>query len=189
MENSVPQPLKPEAGLFLRIWRMIWIRSFFIFCLGFLAGYGILIALHSSGKSPETGIPVKQAQAAGTPAAEVMQDANALHFDSPLAKGACKVRYSAKTVEISVELTSLYPVKSVIEFDVNNFIVLEVRNVNVNDQSTTLTASNLVQFNSVGDNKYLVVLSNENALPNKIDFTLTQNEVTIYQNSVEVNND
>jgi hypothetical protein len=116
-----------------------------------------------------------------------MKMADVLQYESPLAKAICNVRYSTKIVEIRVELSSLNPVKATIEFDFNNFEVLNVQNVMVNDQSTALAASNYIQISNVGDNKFIIQLYNKNSLPHYIDFRIYQNESPIYQNSVQVN--
>ena len=189
METNAPQPKQPKIKVVRTLRTRSWVRILIIFLLGFLAGYILFVMSHKETETIQSPLPVKQESAKKIQKADSLQLAGQLHYESPLAKGVCNVRYTAKTVEVTVELSSLYPVKSVIAFDVNNFVVLNLRNVNVNDQSTTMTAGNFVQFNSVGDNKYIIELSNENMLPNKIKFTLAQNDVTIYQNVVEVNNE
>jgi hypothetical protein len=116
-----------------------------------------------------------------------MKTADVLQYESPLAKAVCNVRYSTKIVELRVDLFSLYPVKSTIEFDYNNFYVLNVQNVSVNEQSNAMTAANFIQINNVGENKFIIQLYNKNSLAHNIDFKIYQNDSPIYQNSIQVN--
>ena len=177
----------PEVNAIRTKWPLIWIRLTIVFILGFLTGFILFTSVRGCKKNPEVQITGKQVAAAVLPPGDSLVAAEPLHYDSPLAKATCKVRYSEKIVEVRIDLSSLYPVKSLLEFDVNNFSVLTVRHVSVNDQSNTMTAANYIQFNSVGDNKYTILLSNNNNLPHKFDFTISQNDVKIYQNFVEVN--
>ena len=166
---------------------MTWFKLCLVFLTGFLAGLLIFSLVKKGDEEPGIHLPDKQEISAGVPFHDSLTEAGLLHYDTPLAKAAIKVLYSSKVAEIRIDLSSLYPVKSLVEFDVNNLSVLNLQHTNVNDQSTSMTAANFVQFNSVGDNKYIILLSNKNALPHKVDFTLSQNDVTIYQNSLEIN--
>jgi len=187
MEAHAHQPEKLEVKAVRSIWSMLWVRLCIVFLLGCLAGFVIFTSFSGRKDDAKAPIPEKQAALAGLQPADSLLATDALHYDSPLTKASCKVRYSTKIVEIRVELSSLYPVKSLVEFDVNNLVILNVQDISVNDQSTSIIAANSVQFNSVGDNKYVIILSNKNALPHRIDFKLTQNELPVYQNSVEIN--
>ena len=189
MEANVLPPENLEIKTVRNIWSMQWLKLCLFFFIGFLAGFIIFSSSNGIKKTAKTPIPDKQETVTGSEQIDSLQLADALHYDSPLVKAACKVRYSAKIVEISVDLTSLYPVKSLVEFDVNNLNILNIRHVSVNDQSTIMAAANFVQFNSVGDNKFIILLSNRNMLPHQIDFAISQNDLLIYQNSVSINKD
>ncbi len=115
--------------------------------------------------------------------------ADVLQYDSPVATAIIKVRYSTTMVEITAELTSNEPVKCNFLFDYNNFAVLNIQNSNVNNQTTAMAAGNFIQINNMGENKFLIYLSNKNALQNNIDFKIMLNDSPIFQNSVQVNKD
>ncbi|MEI6681406.1 MAG: hypothetical protein WCO44_02200 [Bacteroidota bacterium] len=166
---------------------MTWFKLCLFFLGGFLAGFILFRLLGKGNEDPAIHLPDKQELSAGVPLHDSLTVADLLRYDTPLAKATIKVLYSPKVAEIRIDLSSLYPVKSLVEFDVNSLSLLNLQHTSVNDQSTSMTSANFVQFNSVGDNKYIILLSNKNALPHKVDFTISQNDVTIYHNSVEIN--
>ncbi|GEM_PF-2729932 len=187
MESGSPKPARQAARAGGSILSAAWFRFILFFLVGVLAGFLIPRVLPGN---KEASLPVSVApkeSATVSKPADTLGAPGVMRYDNPLVRAACKVRYSSKIVEISVDLSSLYPVKSVLDFDVNNFTILEVRHVSVNDQSTSMTASGSVQFNSVGDNHYMVLLVNMNNLPHKIDFILSQNDVTLYQKAAGIN--
>jgi len=189
METHVHQPEKLEIKIVRPFWSRLWVRLCIIFLLGFFAG-SLFFNLFKKDKQDLNVLNSDQpAAATGLQPSDTIRIAEPLHYDSPMTKAVYKVRYSPKIVEIRVELSSLYPVRSMIEFDVNNMVVLDVQHISVNDQSASLVAANFIQFNSVGDNKYTILMSNKNSLPHAIDFSLFQNEVAIFRNPVRINND
>jgi hypothetical protein len=165
----------------------LWIRLSLLFLLGFIAGVIVTGTMKCSRKDapgPGSGKkdaenPVSREDALGRP--------ETVRYETPLVKAVYTVRYSPETIEIQVEFSSLYPMKSLVEFDVNNMVIQEIGHLEVNDQSTDMSASGFIQFNCVGNNKYLIRLSNENDLPHKIDFSLLQNDIALYRHSVRIN--
>jgi hypothetical protein len=189
METHVHQPEKFEVKIVRPFWSRLWVRLCIIFFLGFLAGSLVFNSFKKDKQDNKVLNSDQPGAVAGLQTADTIRIAEPLHYDSPMTKAVYKVRYSPKIVEIRVELSSLYPVKSMIEFDVNNLVILDVQHITVNDQSGSVIAANFIQFNSVGDNKYTILLSNKNSLPHAIDFSLFQNEVAIFRNPVRINND
>ena len=187
MEMHFHQQEKPEIRAVRSIWSMTWVRLLFIFFLGIVTGFLIFAALKQSEKVSTAETKESNGLSAVIQPDDSLSAPEILRYDTPLARATCKVRYSLKNVEIRVELSSLYPVKSLIEFDVNCLSILDVRHASVNDASTSMIASNFIQFNNVGDNIYILHFSNKNSLPHKIDFTVSQNDLTIYKNSVMIN--
>lgn len=116
-----------------------------------------------------------------------MKQADNIFFDNNMVRASFNVRYSTGVVEARITFSSLYPIKGLIEFDFNNFQVLNVNNVSVNDQSNIIAAPNYIQINNVGDNQYIVQLLNKNNLQHQVGFKILQNDVPIYQNAVVVN--
>ncbi len=178
---------KPEILVVRSIWKSPAVRYGFVYTLGIFTGLLILVLIQSSLSPEEPVVSEMKGTLYDSRSFDNMKTADVLQFESPLAKGICNVRYSTKIVEVRIELSSLYPVKAILDFDVNNFTVLNVQNVQVNDQSNALAASNFIQINNVGDNKYIVQLYNKNSLPHQIDFKIFQNDSPVYQNSVQVN--
>ncbi len=187
MEAHIHHPEQLEVKVVRKVWKMTWFKFCLVFLFGILAGFILFNLVKKGDEVPGIHLPDKQEISAGVPLHDSLTVAGHLHYDTPLAKATVKVLYSPKVAEIRIDLSSLYPVKSLVEFDVNSLSLLNLQHTSVNDQSTSMTAANFVQFNSIGDNKYIILLSNKNALPHKVDFTLSQNDVTIYHNSVEIN--
>jgi hypothetical protein len=186
--ESYKQPPKKEE---IRVVQSFWSRSFvklgFTFAMGAFVGFLIFSLLNVDLIGTDNAAPEMKGTLYDTRSFDNMKTADVLQYESPLAKAVCNVRYSSKVVELRIDLSSLYPVKSTLEFDFNNFEVLNLQNVQVNDQSTAMAAANFVQINNVGDNKFIVQLYNKNSLPHQIDFKIYQNDAPIYQNSVQVN--
>ena len=180
-------PEQLEIKVVRRFWSRPWIKISFIFFLGLFAGL-LLFGIFRIG-SNEIKVPDLEMKGFFFDSLSFnnLKVADELQYTSPLTKAVCKVRCSARIVEIQVNLSSLYPVKSTIEFDLNNFEILNIMQISVNDQSTTMATANFVQINSIGDNKYIIHLNNKNNLPHHIDFKVYQNDALIYQNSVKVN--
>ncbi|MBL7138023.1 MAG: hypothetical protein ISS17_04545 [Bacteroidales bacterium] len=164
-----------------------WIRYSFFFLAGVVIGI-LLIKLIDSGK---TNLFVSDEIVRGTvynsSSFEKMKPADVIYVDNPALKTAIEVRYSTQVVEARLDISTLYPVKLMVEYGYNNFRVLNIQNLTVNDQSTTLSSSNFIQINNVGDNKYIIQWLNRNRLPHQISFKFYQNDRMIYSNSVTVN--
>ncbi len=182
---------KPAKKTEILIARSFWSRPVvkfgFAFILGVFVGFVMLSFLNADFKGTNAPADEMKGTFYDSRSFDNMKTADVLQYESPLAKAMCNVRYSTKIVEVRVDLSSLYPVKSTLEFDYNNFTVLNVQNVSVNDQSTAMAAGNFIQINNVGDNKFIFQLYNKNSLPHNIDFKIYQNDSPIYQNSVQVN--
>ncbi|MCK9421721.1 MAG: hypothetical protein M0Q38_03915 [Bacteroidales bacterium] len=187
MEAYTQKEKKPEIKVVRSIWIRPAFRLGFVFVLGVFVGFMIFAFFKADFRGAKEATPEMKGTLYNSSSFDDMKTADVLQYDSPLAKAICNVRYSTKIVEIRVELSSLYPVRSTLEFDFNNFEVLNVQNVSVNDQTTAMAASNFIQFNNVGDNKFIIQLYNKNKLPHYIEFKIYQNDTPIYQNSVQVN--
>jgi hypothetical protein len=190
METNTPQPENIELKPIRPFLSRPWVRFLVIFSAGFLAALILFTALkrHDRGTTGATG--VNEGTVVEKPApTDTLTALEPLKYDTPLARVLCSVSYSVKAVEIRVDLSSLYPVKMLVEFDVNNLGVISLENVRVNDQSSTLVSAGVVQFSSVGDNRYLIRLSNHNNLPHQVGFRLTQNDLTLFQKELMINTD
>jgi len=169
------------------IWQRPVVKFGFAFVLGIFIGFLLFSFLKDGFSAGEDKTKEMKGTLYDSRSYDNMTIADNLIYDNPLAKAICAVRYSTKIVEIRLDLSSLYPVKATLQFDFNNFEVLNVQNVLVNDQSTSMAAANYIQINNVGDNKFIIQLYNKNSLQNNIDFKIFQNDMPIYQNSVAVN--
>ena len=187
MEPYKQPPKKEGISIVHSFWSRSLVRLSFTFVMGIFAGF--LIFSFIKADFSESGAPVSGMKGTfyNSSSFDNMKTADVLQYESSVAKGVCNVRYSTKIVEVRVDLSSISPVKSTIEFDYNSFSVLNVQNVSVNDQSTAMAAGNFIQINSVGDNSYIIQLYNKNSLPHNIGFKIFQNDSPIYQNIVQVN--
>jgi len=57
----------------------------------------------------------------------------------------------------------------------------------MNAQTSAMSSYNYIQINNVGQNQFVVLLYNKNSLPNKVNFSIFQNEIPLYANSVVIN--
>lgn len=187
MDTYQPTEKKPEIRVIQSFWKRPVVKFSFVYVFGILTGLLILLIIQPNFYESNKVVSEMKGTLYDSRSFNEMKTADVLQYESPLAKAICNIRYSSKIVEVRIELSSLYPVKSTLEFDLNNFEVLNVQNVQVNDQSTAMAAANFIQINNVGDNKYIVQLYNKNSLPHQIDFKIYQNETPIYQNSAQVN--
>ena len=187
METYKQPPGKDEIIIVRNFWSRPAFRFGFTFVLGIFTGFMIFSFLKFDFKGSNSPTTEMKGTFYDSRSFDNMKTADVLQYESPLAKAMYNVRYSPKIVEVRVDLSSLYPVKSTIEFDYNDFTVLNVQNVSVNDQSTAMAASNFIQINNVGDNKFIIQLYNKNSLSHYISFKIYQNDSPIYQNSVQVN--
>jgi len=187
METYAPKEPKAEIKVVRSFWTMPAFRFGFVFILGIFAGFVLFTVLKADFSGAKKASPEMKGTLFNSNSFDEMKTADVLQYESPLAKAICNVRYSTRIVEIRVDLSSLYPVRSTLEFDFNNFEVLNIQNVSVNDQTTAMAASNFIQINNVGDNKFIIQLYNKNKLPHYIDFKIYQNDSPVYQNSVQVN--
>jgi len=187
MEKYVKQEPRPEIKLTRGFWRRPAIRFSFVFLLGVFAGFLIFSFLKVDFLGSKVSTDEMKGTLYDSRSYDNMKVADNLLYDSPLARAVFSVRYSTKIVELRIDLSSLYPIKTTVEFDFNNFECLNVQNVNVNNQTTCSAAANFVQINNVGDNKFIIQLYNKNSLQHNIDFKVYQNDMPLYQNSVIVN--
>ena len=164
-----------------------WVRFSFFFLIGGCFGAILTLLINTPEEYNFTSNEDVRGTVYNSSSFEKMKPADAIFFDNPVVKAAINVRYSTQLVEARLDLSSLYPVKLVVEFGYNDFRVLNVQNITVNDKSTTQSASNYVQIDNVGDNKYIIQLLNRNRLPHQITFKFYQNDMQVYSNSVIVN--
>jgi uncharacterized membrane-anchored protein YhcB (DUF1043 family) len=184
--QSQTQP-KPEPIIRTYFWNRLPFRFAMVFIAGIFLGFLIFTFFMPGFRSK----PASEARMKGTMydsrSFDQMKQADNVFFDNSMVKASFNVRYSTGVVEARITLSSLYPVKGVIEFDFNNFQVLNVNNINVNDQSNIIAAPNYIQINNVGDNQYIVQLINKNRLQHQVGIKILQNDVPIYQNAIVVN--
>lgn len=187
METYKQPPKKDYVRVVPGFWRKPAIRLGFAFTIGIFAGFMIFsFMMVDSGDSSPSADDLK-GTIYNSRSSDNMKTGDVIQYTSPEVTVMCNVRYSTKIIEMKVELSSKDLVKSTITFDYNNFAVLNVQNISVNDQSSAITAGNFVQLNNTGDNVFIIQLSNKNSLPNNLDFKIYQNDSPIYQNSVQVN--
>ncbi|TSA28323.1 MAG: hypothetical protein D4R67_04050 [Bacteroidetes bacterium] len=164
-----------------------WARYSFFFLVGVVAGI-VLMYLAGNTKSSQF---LSDEDARGTiynsSSFDKMKPADVIYVDNPTLKTAINVRYSTQVVEARMDLSTLFPVKVMVEFSYNDFRVLNLQNLTGNDQSTTLSASNYIQIENVGDNKYIIQWLNRNSLPHQISFRFYQNDMVVYSNAITVN--
>ncbi|NQV02402.1 MAG: hypothetical protein HQ542_07140 [Bacteroidia bacterium] len=164
-----------------------WVRYSFFLLIGIIIGI-LIIKVFDNGKS---NLPFSTDDVRGTvynsSSFEKMKPADVIFVDNPALKTAIEVRYSSQVVEARLDISTLYPVRMTVEFGYNDFRVLNLQNLTVNDQSTTLSSANAIQINNVGDNKYIIQWLNRNSLPHKILFKFYQNDMVIYSQAVTVN--
>jgi hypothetical protein len=187
MEQYKQKEPGKELKISTPLWRRPALRIAFVFVIGVFTGFLLFTFLKVDLSGSKVPTPEMKGTLYDTRSFDNMKVADNILFDTPLAKAVFAVRYSTRIVEIRIDLSSLYPVKTVIQFDYNNFECLNVQNVTVNDQTFCTSSFNFVQINNVGDNKFIVQLYNKNNLQHNIDFTIFQNDMPIYQNSVSVN--
>jgi hypothetical protein len=187
MEKYKQKETGKELKLSTPLWRRPAFRISLVFVLGVFTGFLLFTFLKVDLSGSKVPTPEMKGTLYDTRSFDNMKVADNILFDTPLAKAVFAVRYSTRIVEIRIDLSSLYPVKTVIQFDYNNFECLNVQNVTVNDQTSCSSSFNFVQINNVGDNKFIIQLYNKNNLQHNIDFTILQNDMPIYQNSVAVN--
>jgi hypothetical protein len=186
--ETYKQPPKKDGIVIVRsFWSRPAVRIGFTFVLGIFTGFMIFSFMQAGFRGSDAPESEMKGTMYNPGSFENMKTADVLQYESSVAKALCNVRYSDQIVELRVELSSTSPVKSTIGFDYSSFRVVNVQNVSVNDQSTAMAGSNMVQINSVGDNSFIIQLYNKNKLPHNIDFTIYQNDSPVYQNSVQVN--
>ena len=187
MENFIPTEKLSISERMSRIFFSPRFKIGFAFVLGIFLGI-FVISLLGQAKS---GKKLKQQDIAGTMwdtrSYDEMKTADNILYESPMAKATFNVKYSSKVVEMHIDLYSLYPVKLAINFDPNAFMTFNVQNMNMNAQTSAMSSYNYIQINNVGQNQFVVLLYNKNSLPNKVNFSIFQNEIPLYANSVVIN--
>ncbi len=187
METYKQPPPKEGFIIVKSFWSRPAVRFGFTFVAGIFVGFMIFSFL----KADFIGSGAPQAEMKGTMynsgSFDNMKTADVVQYETPAVKALFNVRYSSQIVEVRVDLSSDDFLKATIEFDYNNFVVLNVQNVSVNAQSAAIAAGNFIQMNNVGDNKYIFQLLNKNSLSHNLNVKIYQNNSPIYQNSIQVN--
>jgi len=187
MEGYKQPPPKDDIRVSKPLLSLPVVRFGFTFLLGAFVGFAIFSFL----RPDNAGMPLQSDALKGTfydtKSAGSIRSADVLQYDGPVANALIRTRYNSKMVEITAELKSATQVKCSIQFSYNNFEVLNLQNISVNDLSSAFAGGNSVMITNVGENKFVIYLSNKNSLPNNIDVKLIQNDVPIYQNSLLVN--
>jgi hypothetical protein len=187
MDSYKQPPRKDEITIKRGFWTKPAVKIGFAFVIGVFAGFMIFSFLVVDFKGDQESASELKGTLYNSGSYDNMKTADVLQYEGPVAKAICNVRYSSRIVEVRVELSSVAPVKTTIDFEYNNFTLLNTQNVSVNDQSSAMAAGNFIQINNVGDNKFIFQLLNKNSLPHNIGFTIYQNDSPIFQNSVQVN--
>lgn len=187
MEKQVSTEKRPFSEQLQRMFFSPRFKIGFAFVLGIFLGI-LTFSVLNQGIS---GKKLKQQDIAGTMwdtrSYDEMKTADNLLYESPMAKAAFHVKYSTRVVEMHIDLNSLYPVKLAVNFDPNAFMTFNVQNMNVNVETTAVSSYSYVEINNVGTNQFVVLLYNKNNLPNRINFTIYQNEIALYTNAVTIN--
>lgn len=133
-----------------------WARFTFFFLAGMIAGMA-LILLTDRGKENQ---PFSDKEVRGTvynsSSFDKMKSADVIYPGNPGLKTAIDVKYSTQLVEARIDISTPNPVKLAVAFGPNDFRVLNVQNLSVNDQSTVLSSANFIQIENLGDNKYII---------------------------------
>lgn len=187
METYKQPPEKAGLLIVQNFWSRPVVRFGFSFILGVFVGIMIFSFLKVNFKRDDAPTGEMKGTFYDSRSFENMKVADVLQYVDPQAKAVFNVRYSTKIVEIRVDFSSISQIKSTIQFDYNDFNVLNVHNVTVNDQSSAVVAASSIQINNVGDNKFIIQLYNKNNLSHNIDFGIYQNDSPVYHNSVQVN--
>ncbi len=164
-----------------------WVRYSFFFLAGIIAGMLLVKVIDNRNEDHVVSDEDVRGTVYNSSSFDKMKSADVIYADNPAFKTAIDVRYSTQVIEARLDISSLYPIKVAVEFGNNNFRVLNVQNLTVNDQSTVLSSSNFIQIDNVGENKYIIQLLNMNSLPHQISFKFYQNDMVIYSNAVTVN--
>ena len=187
METYKQPPEKAGLLIVQSFWSRPAVRFGFSFVLGVFVGIMIFSLFKVNFKGDNAPTREMKGTFYDSRSFENMKVADVLQYEDPQAKAIFNVRYSTKIVEIRVDISSNSQIKSTIQFDYNDFNVLNVHNITVNDQSSAIVAASSVQINNVGDNKFIIQLYNKNNLSHNIDFKIYQNDSPVYHNSVQVN--
>ena len=187
METYKQPPEKAKILIVRSFWSWPVVQFGFTFVLGVFVGIMIFSFLKVNFKRDDAPTKEMKGTFYDSRSFDNMKVADVLQYEDPQAKAVFNVRYSSKIVEIRVDISSNSQIKSTIQFDYNDFNVLNVHNVTVNDQSFAVVAASSIQINNVGDNKFIIQLYNKNNLSHNIDFKIYQNDSPIYHNSVQVN--
>lgn len=182
-ENKPNQCYRPK----LMILHRTWVKVTFAFILGIFVGvmlYGIF-----GIKPTESGLPEELVRGTmyDSRSYDNMKPADVLYLNGPPVTFACDVKYSTKIVEGRIDVTSDFPVKIFVEFSYNDFRVLNMQNITGSGEAITNYASNFLQIENTGTNKYVFQLYNMNSLPHQIRFRITQNDTQLFSNAVMVN--
>jgi hypothetical protein len=187
MEPYKQPPPKDGFIVSQSFWSRPAVRFGFTFIFGVFAGFMIFSFIKADIIGPKTSTSEMKGTLYNSGSFDNMKTADVIQYESALVKAVYNVRYSTQIVEIRVELSSTDAVKSTIEFDYNNFSVLNVQNVSVNGESGAMAAGNLIQINNTGSNKFIFQLLNKNRLSHNLDVKIYQNDSPVYQNSIQVN--
>ena len=187
MEMYKQPPGKDEIVIVRSFWSQPAFKFGLTFVLGVFAGFMIFSFLKVDFKGSGSSTDELKGTFFDSRSFDNMKTADVLQYESAFAKAVCNVRYSAKIVEMRIDLSSTNPVKTTIEFDYSDFAVLNLQSVSVNQQSSAMASANSIQIYNVGDNRFVIQLYNKNNLPHNISFKILQNDSPIYQNSIQVN--
>lgn len=170
------------------VWKRQYTYYSLIFITGILIGFLVFafVMPDHGGNSPTKG------QTSGTlydsRNFDQMKIADNLLVELPGLRTTIDVRYSTGIVEARIGISSNGETDCVLSFNPEDLQPLNVTSTESAGVSTFSAAYNVVRITSEGKNQYLVRLLNKNSLPNQITLRLIRNEITVYQNSVTINN-
>ncbi len=182
-----PEVNKPEIMFRQTFWSRPVIRVGLAFALGVFAGLLAFTFLTSDFSRKPYGSDQIKGTLYDSRSFGNMKAAGVLQFESPAVRAWCDIRYSSKTVEIRLDISSPTPVKAAIEFDYSSFQVMFAQNLTANEQTNIFAASNFIRIDNTGQSQIVVRLQNKNSLPQDITLKILQNETPVYQNVVQVN--
>lgn len=170
-----------------QFWQRPAFKASFIFVAGVFIGFLVFSFLNTDFFQFSGNRDKVQGAFSSPRSFQDLKVADVLQFENPQVKAICNVRYSQNWVEIHVDLSSAEMVTSIFEFNTDHFSVYNIQPSMVNSQSNTLVASNSININSIGENKYIIQLYNKTSLSHDISFRLIQNGQQLYASSTTIN--
>lgn len=169
-------------------WKRQYSYYSLIFVSGMLFGFLAFFFLMPDGGSDF----LSDGQATGTMydsrSFDQMKVADNLLVELTGIRASIDVRYSTGIVEARINITSNEELSCLLSFNPDELQPINVTSAEPTGGSDFSASYNMVRITCEGQNQYLVRLVNKNSLPHQIGIRLVRNEMTLYQNSVTINN-